>query len=78
MTGSGHDEEAKQYADNSVIAVTSHWDADELRSRASQELLKKVKQEDLVSMFTWFASLGPLVDYQGSKQLRMERFCLDG
>src|SRR5262249_20283141 len=70
LVGSGHDKEAKQYADNSVIAITSHWDVNEFRSRASQELLKGTKQDDLVSLFTRFASLGPLVNYQGAKQHR--------
>ena len=62
------DEEAKQYVDNSLIAITSNWDVNELRSRASQELLRSTKQGDLLSLFTKLATLGPLVEYQGSKR----------
>ena len=35
FVGSGQDEEAKQYADNSVIVITSHWNVNELTSRVS-------------------------------------------
>jgi hypothetical protein len=64
----GQDEEAKRYVDSSLIAITSNWDVNELRSRASQELLRSTKQDDLVSLFTRFATLGPLVEYEGSKR----------
>jgi hypothetical protein len=66
--GVGIDKEARLYADDAVIAITAHWDVKELRQRATPELLQQVKPEDLDSLFTWFATLGALVDYQGSKQ----------
>jgi Na+-transporting methylmalonyl-CoA/oxaloacetate decarboxylase gamma subunit len=66
--GSGIDKEGKQYADDAIISVTSHWDVHELTKRATPELLKTAKPEDLDSLFQWFATLGPLVDYQGSRQ----------
>jgi hypothetical protein len=65
---SSQDQEAKRYVDNSLIAITSNWDVNELRSRASQELLSSTKQDDVVSLFTRFATLGHLVEYQGSKR----------
>jgi hypothetical protein len=65
--GSGQEAEGKQFADNAIIAITSHWNVQELRSRGSDKFLKNVKPEDLVSLFVFFGSLGPLVDYQGSR-----------
>jgi hypothetical protein len=68
FVNSDQDEEAKQYVDNSLIAITSNWDVNELRSRASQELLRSAKPGDLLPLFTRFATLGPLVEYQGAKR----------
>ena len=65
--GSGYDRESKQYVDDAVIAITANWDREELIRRASPQLLTNVKAEDLESLFTLFSTLGPLVDYQGSK-----------
>jgi hypothetical protein len=65
--GSGQEGEGKEFADNAIIAITSHWDVQELKSRGSDKLLESVKPEDFVSLFVFFSSLGPLVDYQGSR-----------
>ena len=67
--GAGVSKEGGVYADNAVVTITAHWDVKELTKRASPELLKQVKPEVLASLFDWFATLGPLVDYQGSKPL---------
>jgi hypothetical protein len=63
---SGQEEEGKQFSDNAIISIISHWDFNELRSRGSDPLLKSLKPDDLASLFVLFGSLGPLVDYQGS------------
>ena len=68
-TGVSIDKDAKQYADDSVISITSKWDVKELKERATPELMKQGKPEDLDRMFVWFATLGPLLDYGGSKQI---------
>lgn len=65
--GSGVQKDGAEYADASVIAITSHWDAKALTQRATPELLAQVRPEDVNSMFDWFATLGPLIDYEGSK-----------
>jgi len=65
--GAGQDRQAKQYVDDAIPAITANWSVDELRRRATPQLLKSVKPEDLQTMFEWFATLGPLIDYQGSK-----------
>lgn len=72
--GMSGDKNAKQYADDSVIAITAKWDVKELRARATPELIKQVKPDDLESMFAWFATLGRLIDYAGSKQVNWRSF----
>lgn len=72
--GAGVSKEGGAYADNAVVTITAHWDVKELTKRATPALLKQVKPEALASLFDWFATLGPLVDYQGSKQVSWSQF----
>jgi hypothetical protein len=65
--GNKLDQEAKRYVDDAVPAIVADWSVDELRRRASPELLQTTKPDDLRSLFALFAKLGPLVQYEGSK-----------
>jgi hypothetical protein len=65
--GTGLDRQSKQYVDDAVPAITSNWSISELRRRATPQLLKSAKPEDLQTLFEWFATLGPLIEYEGSK-----------
>jgi hypothetical protein len=58
--------DAQRYADESVIAITAHWDRETLRARATPQLGRSMKPEDLHEFFEGLSTLGPLVDYQGS------------
>jgi hypothetical protein len=68
------DKEARPYADAAIVAITKDWNDKELIQRASSNLLKQVKPEDLDSMFAWFGTLGPLADFDGAKLVRWTKF----
>jgi hypothetical protein len=66
-SGTALDTASKAFVSDTVIAVTSRWDADELWKRASPHFKTSVRREDLRTLF--YASrdaLGPLMDYRGS------------
>jgi hypothetical protein len=63
--GRAMDREAQAYADASLQAITGHWDVNEARLRSTQRLRHSVSDDRLESLFTWFASLGPLVSSNG-------------
>jgi len=60
--GSSLDKESRSYANDAVLAITSHWDVHALTSRASPNLTRSVNAEQLSSLFEWFAVLGPLIE----------------
>ena len=62
--GSSLDKESKSYANGAVLAITSHWDAHALTSRASPNLTRSINADQLSSMFDWFNVLGPLIESQ--------------
>jgi hypothetical protein len=62
--GSSLDKESKGYANDAVLAITSHWDVHALTSRASPNLARSINAEQLSSMFDWFRVLGPLSENQ--------------
>jgi hypothetical protein len=74
IVGSDVGKDGLRYADDAVIAITSRWDAQELRRRATPELLRQTAPADLDNLFVWFATLGPLVDYQGAKLVGATQF----
>jgi hypothetical protein len=59
--------DAKPYVDDAVVTITAHWKSDELRARATPELLKSAGDEQLHTLFDAFSTLGPLVDYHGAQ-----------
>jgi hypothetical protein len=66
--GAGLDKESARYVDDAVIAITAHWNKDELLSRASPEFKKISSRDQLASIFDAVSgALGPLVDYEGAK-----------
>jgi hypothetical protein len=68
--GRALDSESQLFADDTVIAVSSHWSKAELLKRASPEFLAmlEAKQQDLDALFDDATiGLGPLADYQGAK-----------
>jgi hypothetical protein len=62
--GSSLDKESKSCANDAALAITSHWDAHALTSRASPNLAGSISAEQLSSMFDWFSVLGPLIENQ--------------
>ena len=63
---SGFDSESKAYVDDAVIAIVSHWDRQELMKRASPDLIKVARPDQIDTLFTAFATLGPLIEYEGA------------
>jgi hypothetical protein len=62
------DRESARYVDDAVIAITTHWNKDELLSRASVDFKKVSDADRLASFFDAVSgALGPLVDYEGAK-----------
>jgi len=62
------DKESARYVDDAVIAITAHWNTDELLNRASPEFKKITTRDRLMSIFDAISgALGPLVDYEGAK-----------
>jgi hypothetical protein len=73
--GAGLDSESETYASNAVVAITSHWNAKELMSRAAPSLARSVTAEQVSSMFGWLSVLGPLTGSsacQGSWQVNAQ------
>jgi hypothetical protein len=58
---------SRAYVDDSVVAITTHWDKDELWKRASPNLRGVLKADDLRNLFqTAGGALGPLQQYRGA------------
>jgi hypothetical protein len=64
----GHalDAESKAFVDGAIPAIAASWNKEELFKRASPELRKTAKPEDLRALFDALSRLGPLVEYQGA------------
>jgi hypothetical protein len=60
--GSKLDREATDYSAEAVVAITSNWNAQALRSRAAPPLTNSMTPDQAVRIFTWLGSLGPLQD----------------
>ncbi len=63
--GGGLDAQAKSYAEGSVTAITSHWDAQALLSRASEKLRAGLSPDKSEAVFEMFNRLGALVVSHG-------------
>lgn len=60
-------EEATAYVDEAVPAIAAAWDADELRSRASPELLEAAGNDDIENLMRFIsARLGGMTTYDGA------------
>jgi hypothetical protein len=69
-TGSALDAESRAYVDDAVLAISTHWNKDELISRAGPQLTQIVnsKPQELDSVFNAASvGLGTLTQYQGAK-----------
>lgn len=64
----GHalDAESKAFVDSAVPAITATWSEQQLLDRATPELRKSVKPEELNALFGRLSQLGPLVEYEGA------------
>ncbi len=60
--GTKLDREATDYSAAAVVAITSNWNAQALRSRAAPQLANSITDEQAVRIFTWLGGLGPLQD----------------
>ncbi|MGH7091773.1 MAG: hypothetical protein ACREE4_15340 [Stellaceae bacterium] len=70
--GSRLDAESRAFVDGAVPAITAHWNKEQLRKRASPQLLQSLKPGQLTALFAMFSRLGPLIEYEGAKgQARM-------
>jgi hypothetical protein len=66
--GTKLDASSKAYVDASVPAIISTWSKDELKKRASPQLLKSASDEQIDDLFTRLAAqLGSFQSYDGSK-----------
>ena len=66
--GTKLDASSKAYVDASVPAIISTWSKNELKKRASPQLLKSASDEQIDELFTRLASqLGSFQSYDGSK-----------
>ncbi len=66
IKGNALDKESKEYADNSIRAVTEAWDIKQFQDRESQEFRSSTPEKDLQQLFAAFRKLGKLKDYKGS------------
>lgn len=64
--GTALDAESKTFVDGAVPAITANWSEDQLLDRSTPELRDSIKPGELKSLFTAFARIGPLVEYQGA------------
>jgi len=66
--GTKLDASSKAYVDASVPAIVSTWSKDELKNRASPQLLKSASDEQIDGLFSKLATqLGAFKSYDGSK-----------
>ncbi len=65
-------EEAKQFADATIVAVTTNWDVQAMKDRASPEFLSAASDEKLIA-FTEFHrdDLGVLDDYDNGAKCQI-------
>ncbi len=61
--GTKLDREATDYSQTAMIAITSNWNAQALRTRAAPPLANSMTQDQAARIFTWLGSLGPLQDH---------------
>ena len=67
-SGAALDTASKAFVGDTVIAVTTDWDTDELWKRASPHFKATVKREDIRTLFVAMrGALGGLVEYRGSE-----------
>ncbi len=58
--------EATAYADQAIPAIAANWDRNELLKRAAPELKQSLTPAGLDSVYSLFASFGPMVKYNGA------------
>lgn len=66
-TGSSLDASSKAYVDETVKSIVSTWSKEELIKRASPQLRKVIKEDELGRLFAKLSQLGKLQTYEGSK-----------
>ncbi len=64
--GRALDAESKAFVDSAVPAITATWDKQQLLDRATPELRRSVRPEELDALFNTLSQLGPLVKYEGA------------
>ena len=64
----GHalDAQSKAFVDRAMPAIIATWSERQLLDRATPELRKSVKPEELKIFFGRLSQLGPLVEYEGA------------
>jgi hypothetical protein len=61
------DAESKAYLNDSMVAITAHWDTDELWKRSTPHFRETANRDALRGLFKAAgAALGPLVEYRGA------------
>jgi hypothetical protein len=66
--GAALDRMSKAYVDDSIVAITTNWDVDELWKRASPHLRRTSNESQVRGMFDAAKdALGPLVEFRGSR-----------
>ncbi len=66
--GNALDAESKAYVEESVTAISAHWDKKELEQRATPELKQKLSPAEVDTLFDALSTgLGPLIEYRGAK-----------
>jgi hypothetical protein len=61
------DSDSKAYVDSTIPILTKDWNPEELRGRASMELLPLLKEPDLSNLYRMFRKLGRMTRYNGAK-----------
>jgi hypothetical protein len=73
--GSALDAESKAYVEDTVVAIGSDWDADELWKRSTPHFRQATRREDLRALFDAArGALGRFVQYRGSSGQAMMSF----
>jgi hypothetical protein len=66
--GTALDAESNAYVGDAVVAITAHWNADELMKRSTPDFRRITKPDVLQGLFDAASTaLGPLEDYEGAK-----------
>jgi hypothetical protein len=61
------DADSKAYVDSTIPVLVNEWNPEELKSRASDQLLPFLKEPDVTNLYGMFRRLGRMTNYKGAE-----------